>query len=80
MSASRERDEYDRAFFGPNEVPPADEAFAHWRGRLTHPEAVTTPSADRHDRLCVGGWIPSGKWWLHCGRCRPSAKGVEQHG
>ena len=83
MSATeRRRDEYGRAFYALNEVPPATEHFAHWRGRLTHPSAWTTVAAspryfghtETHDRLCVGGWIPSGEWWLHCGACRPEVK------
>lgn len=67
----RERDEYGRVTFAVNEVPPADEGLAHWRGKLTHPDAVHTPMAKDHDRLCVHGRIPSGDWWLHCGSCRP---------
>jgi hypothetical protein len=70
MAWTRPRDQYGRAYFANNEVPPADEAFAHWRNMLTHPDAVHTPQAKDHDRLCVGGWIPSGEWWHHCGRCR----------
>lgn len=72
----RRRDEYGRAFYADREVPPATERFAHWRGRLTHPDAVTTPHRD-HDRICVGGWIPSGEWWLHCGRCRAAVRDQE---
>ena len=67
---TRPRDEYGRAYYAPNEVPPEAEQFAHWRGLRTHPRAVTTPLPDRHDRMCMGGWVASGEWWLHCGRCR----------
>lgn len=74
----RRRDEYNRAFFADREVPPADEAFAHWRGRLTHPGAFCNRGDARraHEKpggglCCVGGWIPSGNWWLHCPVCRP---------
>jgi hypothetical protein len=67
---TRRRDEDGRAFYAFHEVPPADERFAHWRGRLTHPSAVHTPSKDWHHRACVGGWIASGEWYLHCGICR----------
>jgi hypothetical protein len=69
---NRRRDEHGRAYYAGNEIPPATEHFAHWRGRLTHPDAVHTPPDERRHRLtCVGGWILSDRWWLHCGICRP---------
>lgn len=71
MTCERPLDEYGRAFYAPNEVPPATEGFAHWRGRLTHPSASTGKSYSTHKKVCVEGWIPSGEWWLHCGVCRP---------
>lgn len=67
----RPRDEYGRAWYAPNETPPASEHFAHWRGRLTSPGAVTT-NQRLHEAACVGGWVPSGEWWFHCGVCRPT--------
>jgi hypothetical protein len=69
----RPRDEYGRAWYAPNETPPATEHFAHWKGRLTHPSATHTPLHANHARMCKGGWIASGDWWLHCGICRPKA-------
>lgn len=73
----RDRDEYGRAVFAHSEIPPATEHFAHWRGKLTSGYepgrgSTVTPRQDEHARLCVGGWIPSGEWWLHCGVCRRS--------
>lgn len=70
MTWTRPRDEYGRAYYAQNEVPPADEAFAHWLGKLTHPSAVVTNLGHRHK--CIGGWVESGEWWLHCGVCRPA--------
>jgi hypothetical protein len=67
----RRTDEYDRPIFGDGEVPPPDTRLGLWRGRITHPGAVTTPAPAEHARICVSGWIASGEWWLHCGRCRP---------
>jgi hypothetical protein len=83
----RPRDEHGRAWFAPNEVPPAEERFAHWQGRLTHPSAFCNRGDARkaHEASaplslrCVGGWIPSGNWWLHCPVCREeSAPSGEQ--
>lgn len=79
MTWVRPRDEHGRAYFAPNETPPADEQFAHWQGRLTHPSARCNGGAcaeahanpERHPFRCYGGWIPSGEWWLHCSICRP---------
>lgn len=68
------RDEYDRAIVPDHDVPPLNIGWAVWRGRVTAHEApyagntVTVGEADH--RRCVGGWYPSGDWWLHCGRCR----------
>lgn len=67
----RRRDKFGRAFYDDNEVPPATEPFAHWRGLVTHPDAVHTPPHMIHARACEAGWIRSGDWWLHCGHCRP---------
>jgi len=73
----RPTDEFGRAVYDSWECPPADAHYALWRGALTHPSAVHTPPtyginpAYSHDALCRGGWIGSGEWWLHCGRCRP---------
>ncbi|WP_280245712.1 hypothetical protein [Nocardia abscessus] len=65
-------DQYGRPIYAAHEIPPEAEAFAVWRGRLTHSGAVTSPAAGtEHQRMCVGGWIASGEWWLHCGHCRP---------
>lgn len=75
---TRPRDEYGRAFYAPNETPPATEKFAHWQGRLTHPSAIHTPTEHAHDFICSGGWIPSGEWWLHCGRCRKAATDAKE--
>lgn len=76
--SGRPRDEYGRAHFAPNETPPQTEQYAHWRGKLTHPTAVTTTlNPDDHIRICRGGWIESGEWWLHCGRCR-AERGVSE--
>jgi len=77
----RPRDEHGRAYFAPNEVPPADEPFAHWQGRLTHPSAFCNKADARQAHAnqgaagfrCIGGWIPSGDWWLHCPICRTAA-------
>ncbi len=71
--SERRRDKFGRAFYDDNEVPPATEPFAHWRGLVTHPDAVHTPPTILHDTQCSGGWVRSGDWWLHCGRCRPAA-------
>lgn len=74
----RRRDEHGRAFYADREIPPADEHFAHWQDRLTRPDAFCNKGDARraHDSplsmlRCVGGWIPSGNWWLHCPICRP---------
>lgn len=80
MSATidRERDEYGRASYGNNEIPPTTERFAFWRGKMTsgyepgRGSSVSVSETD-HPRLCVGGWIESGEWWLHCSRCRARA-------
>lgn len=77
-AVERKRDEYGRAFYGDREIPPATERYARWRGKLTSgyepsPGSGTTLPEAEHARLCVGGWIPSGEWWLHCLRCRPVA-------
>lgn len=77
-TGERRRDEYGRAFYADHEVPPSDERFAHWRGRLTHPEAICNQVDAKHAHAnhqdvgfrCIGGWIPSGDWWLHCPICR----------
>lgn len=82
MSDERERDQYGRATYAYNEIPPATEHYAFWRKRLTSgydagdPGATHTPSRN-HELLCVGGWIPSGEWWLHCGVCRPIRETVK---
>lgn len=73
MATTHERDEYDRVLIPAREIPPADIGWAVWRGRVTTPEPPyagnVTISHDERD--CVGGWVPSQDWWLHCGRCRP---------
>lgn len=82
----RPRDEHGRAIYRDNETPPADEAFAKWRGRLTHPTAVCNHGDARraHNNSphqpfhCYGGWLPSGDWWLHCPICRPERCGQNQ--
>lgn len=68
-------DEYRRALIPSDHVPPADIGWAVWRGRVTKPDPPdASNSTTMHDeRQCVGGWVPSGDWWLHCGRCRPYA-------
>lgn len=72
MSATKRAvDQYNRPIYTDNEIPPADQGFAVWRGRITHPDAVATLLMKEHRVACVGGWIESGNWWLHCGVCRP---------
>lgn len=83
-------DEYDRTLYPDNVIPPADAGFAQWRGRTCAPDPgnpgrTVTPLPDGHHRVrethryaCVGGWIASGDWWLHCGRCRPSARALRK--
>lgn len=77
--SERRKDEYDRPIYADDEVPPPDAYFAQWRGRTCvgsapYPGNTITPTDLPHGaydhRRCVGGWFPSGEWWLHCGRHR----------
>lgn len=76
MTDDRPRDEYDRAIYADHEVPPIDVGWAVWRGNVTMPDPpnpgnTTTMHRDGAGRdTCVGGWVRSGDWWLHCGFCR----------
>lgn len=74
VDPARPRDRWGRPRYQRDEIPPAGGGFARWRGRITHPTAVTTPPEHDHARVCVGGWVASGQWWLTCGRCRPSSE------
>ena len=74
-----EKDKYGREIYGHTEIPPMDAPFAQWRGRTCAPLPVTpgntiTPNGGNDSRYwhnnCIGGWFPSGEWWLHCGLCR----------
>lgn len=71
LDGQRPRDEHGRPIYRSSETPPANEPFALWHGRVTHPDAVATLQPDKHRTACMGGWIESGDWWLHCGVCRP---------
>jgi hypothetical protein len=62
-------DAYGRLSYRDSEIPPQDARYAYWRGRLTHPDAVATTSPHK----CIGGWVASGEWWLHCGHCQTPA-------
>jgi hypothetical protein len=82
--ADRPRDKYDRVLYRDDEVPPIGEGFGVWRGRVVTPDApyggntisgYTHTGRPRGDIPCIDGWVPSGRWWLHCGRCRPYAQG-----
>ena len=67
---ARETDQWGRPVYRDDEIPSPTDLFAVWRDRLTHPSEVSMPAVRDHTFVCVGGWIASGSWWLHCGRCR----------
>lgn len=82
MSAAivRPTDEYDRPLYLDHETPPPLAAFAIWRGNVCAPDPgnpgrTVTPVHSRRDLKCIGGWVRSGDWWLHCGDCRPTQNG-----
>lgn len=69
----RARDKHGRPVYHWDECPPADAGLAVWRNKVTSELPLTKGEyvGGHPGGPCLGGWIESGDWWLHCAECRP---------